>query len=246
MTHEPTMIQSVRRALQLLDEVADTGEPASAKALARRTGIPLATTYHLLRTMVHEGYLERLDGLGYVLGTKVGELAGTASGSTARTVHQHDVLRALHEETAAAAYLSVLRDGELHLVEVVDSPAAPRVALWAGLEASAHATALGKALLAAIDPVLRQDYLACHPLADLTPRTVTDPRVLLHELAGSVDLAVDRGEYALGTACIAAAVALADGPVAVAVSVPTHRLSHVADGRAVRRAAHRLALGVTI
>jgi DNA-binding IclR family transcriptional regulator len=30
---------------------------APAKLLARETGLPLATTYHLLRTMAHDGYL---------------------------------------------------------------------------------------------------------------------------------------------------------------------------------------------
>ena len=74
MALEPTLIVSVRRALHLLDAVGEASRPLPAKALARRAGLPLATTYHLLRTLVHEGYLARIDGAGYVLGEHVATL----------------------------------------------------------------------------------------------------------------------------------------------------------------------------
>ena len=64
---EPTLIQSVQRALHLMEAVADSDGRATAKELARRTGLALPTAYHLLRTLVHEGYLRRLDDGCYVL-----------------------------------------------------------------------------------------------------------------------------------------------------------------------------------
>lgn len=70
MPDGPTLINSVRRAVHLLDAVGSAGGPVPAKALARRTQLPLATTYHLLRTLVHEGYLTRQQG-GYVLGDRL-------------------------------------------------------------------------------------------------------------------------------------------------------------------------------
>ena len=45
----PTLIQSVQRALRLLEVLAEHSGRARAKELARATGLPLATTYHLLR-----------------------------------------------------------------------------------------------------------------------------------------------------------------------------------------------------
>lgn len=57
----PTLIGSVQRALRLLEAMyAEDG--ATAKRLARLTGIPLPTVYHLLRTLSHEGYVEREGG----------------------------------------------------------------------------------------------------------------------------------------------------------------------------------------
>src|SRR4051794_41356215 len=70
-TTGPTLIQSVQRALRLLEMVAEFDGRAQAKELARAAGISLPTTYHLLRTVTHEGYLQRLDDGGYVLGHRL-------------------------------------------------------------------------------------------------------------------------------------------------------------------------------
>jgi DNA-binding IclR family transcriptional regulator len=239
---EPTLIESVRRALNLLDVVGEAGRPLPAKTLARRAGLPLPTAYHLLRTLVHEGYLTRLEGLGYVLGDRVAALSARQAEPGARVARFHPILRQLHEDLSAAAYLSVLSDGEITVVDVVDSPSTPRVDLWVGFHEAAHATALGKAVLSALDDPARRAYLAEHEMPDLTPRTVTDQRVLLRQLATGGDYALDREEYALGTACVAAPVPSRSLVAAVAVSVPANQVARVLEhGDALRRAARLIA-----
>ncbi|MFJ7203487.1 helix-turn-helix domain-containing protein [Streptomyces sp. NPDC098789] len=57
----PTLICSVQRALRLVEAMYAEGG-ATAKRLARITGIPLPTVYHLLRTLTHEGYVRREGG----------------------------------------------------------------------------------------------------------------------------------------------------------------------------------------
>lgn len=57
----PTLIGSVQRALRLVEAMHAEGE-VTAKRLARITGIPLPTVYHLLRTLSHEGYVQREGG----------------------------------------------------------------------------------------------------------------------------------------------------------------------------------------
>ncbi|WP_409474000.1 IclR family transcriptional regulator [Streptomyces sp. HC307] len=54
------LLGSVRRALRVLEAVAAGGDGITAKAVARRAGLTLPTTYRLLHTLVHEGYLVRL------------------------------------------------------------------------------------------------------------------------------------------------------------------------------------------
>jgi len=168
VTAQPTLIVSVQRALHLLDAVGSSERPMTAKALARATGEKLPTTYHLLRTLVHEGYLSRRDG-GYVLGERVSSLSARLHPPSLRE-RARPALAGLHDTLRAASYLVLYRDGELELVDVVDSPAAPRVDLWVDLTASGHATALGKAVLSALDEDGRRDYLARHELADLGGR----------------------------------------------------------------------------
>lgn len=239
MTTGPTLIGSVQRALTLLNVVGEADRPLPAKTLARRTAQPLPTTYHLLRTLVHEGYLRRVDGEGYVLGDQVAALSGGASGRVARV---RPVLEGLHAELGAAVYLSVLDDGEIRLVDVVDSPATPRVDLWVGFHDAAHATALGKAVLSALDDSARRNYLDDHDLPDLTPHTVTDRRTLLRQLEHTHGYALDREEYALGTACVAAAVPSRSLVAAIAVSVPARQVQRVLErGDALRRAARLIA-----
>lgn len=239
----PTLITSVQRALHLLDAVGRRDRPVSAKALARETHIALPTAYHLLRTLVHEGYLERLDG-GYVLGEQVGGLIRGADQPCLRT---RSALTALSAELSGATYLAVYRDGEIELVDIVDSPAHPRVDLWVGLHDAGHATALGKAILTVLPEELRDDYLSGHELADLTPHTVTDRRVLRRQLNRRRDdrsgLAVDTGEYQLGMTCVSAAVRTDDGIAAVAVSAPLARRGQLMDSADVlRRGANRIGL----
>lgn len=242
MDRGPTLIASVQRALSLLDAVGEASSPLPAKALARRTGLPLPTAYHLLRTLVHEGYLAKVDGLGYVLGDRITSLSALPGGAVARAARFRPILQGLRDELAAAAYLSVLSDGRIVLVDVVDTPSAPRVDLWVGFDEAAHATALGKAVLSVLDEEARREYLAAHGLPDLTPHTVTDQRLLLRQLRTSEGYALDREEYALGTACVAAAVPSPSLVAAVAVSVPAGQVRRVLEhGDALRRAARLIA-----
>lgn len=55
-----------QRHIGLLKSVAAHEHGAPAKELAREAGLPLPTAYHLLRTLVHEGYLRRENGLFFL------------------------------------------------------------------------------------------------------------------------------------------------------------------------------------
>lgn len=211
----PTLIQSVQRALRLVEIVAERdGRRAHPKEIARAADLPLATTYHLLRTCAHEGWLQRLDDGSYVLGHRLDVIRehGTAS---RRVAQARPALEWLRDELGGAVYLARHLEGEIVVTEIVDGPRAPRIDLWVGMHDAAHATALGKCILGHLPPAEREDYLARHPLHDLTPRTVVDRRHL--RLPGPGELAVDEGEYAVGVTCLAAPVLTGREIAAVAV-----------------------------
>ncbi|WP_131742705.1 IclR family transcriptional regulator [Actinomadura roseirufa] len=231
----PTLIASVQRALHLLEAVASHSGGAPAKQLAREARLPLATTYHLLRTLAHEGYATRLPDGVWVIGDRVRSLHGR-SRTQQLLACVRPALAALRDELGVATYFGMHVDGEIRLIDVADGPRTPRVDLWVGFESSAHATAIGKCVLSQLDEDRRRDYLSRHPLVDLTPHTITDSHRLLRGLRTPGGLSFDHEEYALGTGC--AAVPVTDGVGetvgALAISCRPGRL------RRIEASAHRM------
>ncbi|MGW2821214.1 IclR family transcriptional regulator [Streptomyces sp. NPDC001443] len=226
----PTLITSVQRAFRLLEAVGGHVNGAPAKQLARETELPLATAYHLLRTLVHDGYLRKLDDGGFVLGDRVQALHAT-SREQALLSRVRPVLAALRDELATAAYLTFYEEGEIRVAEIVDGPRAPRADLWVGFEDAGHATALGKCILRELDDDARRDYLSRHLLADLTPRTVTSSPELLRRIDSSpvAPAVTDLEEYALGTVCVATPVYSGDTLGALGVSMPVARARRITE-----------------
>jgi len=225
------LVGSVQRALQVLEVVASAGDGITAKAVARRTGFKLPTTYHLLNTLVHEGYLVRLPhARGYGLGYKLTALNRRLCEQLDVTPRLIEALEQAHRESGAATYYGVLRDAHLVVAHVVDSPAAPRVQpLDVGFHEAAHATSFGKVLLAAMRPAQRRDYLLGAGLMRLTSRTVTRLDRLEEELAEvrATGVAVEIEEFRPDLACVAAPILDGDGNVvgAVAASAPAARFA---------------------
>ncbi|MEU6671694.1 IclR family transcriptional regulator C-terminal domain-containing protein [Streptomyces sp. NPDC046727] len=229
----PTLISSVQRAFRLLEAVSAHENGAPAKQLARETGLPLATAYHLLRTLVHDGYVRKLADGGFVLGDKLNTLQAT-SRAQALLSRVRPALAALRDDLSSAAYLTFYEDGEIRVAEIVDSPRTPRVDLWVGFEDAGHATALGKSVLRELDEEARRDYLSRHHLADLTPRTITSLPELLRRLDTPplAPAVTDLEEYALGTVCVAVPVYRGDTPGSLGVSLPVDRRAQLQDIRA--------------
>ncbi|MFG2551468.1 IclR family transcriptional regulator [Streptomyces sp. NPDC048581] len=228
----PTLISSVQRAFRLLEAVSAHENGAPAKQLARETGLPLATAYHLLRTLVHDGYVRKLADGGFILGERLQTLH-TAGRTQALLSRIRPTLAALRDELSAAAYLTFYEDGEIRVAEIVDGPRAPRVDLWVGFEDAGHATALGKSVLRELDEEARKDYLSRHALADLTPRTITDTPELLRRLASSplAPAVTDLEEYSLGTVCVAVPVYSGTTLGSLGVSLRADRLSRLEEVR---------------
>ncbi|MDT9695255.1 IclR family transcriptional regulator [Streptomyces sp. P17] len=229
----PTLIGSVQRAFRLLEAVSAHENGAPAKQLARETGLPLATAYHLLRTLVHDGYLRKLDDGGFILGERLQTL-NTAGRTQALLTRIRPTLAALRDELSTAAYLTFYEEGEIRVAEIVDGPHAPRVDLWVGFEDAGHATALGKSVLSELDDEARNDYLSRHPLADLTPRTITRPAELLRRLDSSpmAPAITDMEEYTLGTVCVAVPVYSGNTLGSLGVSLRADRISRLEEIRA--------------
>ncbi len=222
-TAAPTLIASVQRALRLLEAVASHPDGAPAKQLARETGLPLPTTYHLLRTLTHEGYLLRDKGAFY-LGEAAARLAGGGAVQNRRTKIE-DSLAHWRDEIGVPVYFALYRDGEIELVSVADTPNSPAVEEWADFRETGHAHAIGQCLLSQLDLKSRQDHLDRYPVTPITPYTVRNRQVLLERLGGlgRMEPLVERQEYALGTVCAAIPITAGSAAATLAISLPLHQ-----------------------
>jgi IclR family transcriptional regulator, acetate operon repressor len=218
-----TLIQSVQRAMRVVEAVAARDAPVSAKYVQRVTGLERSTCYHILRTLSHDGYVVRHDDGSYAIGPRLLSVTSRRD-SVALSVRARPTLESLSAATGCTAYLAISRDDQFQLVDLVEHPDAGHVELWVSLEDAAHATALGKALLAIMNDADRSDYMVSHPLASLTERTITDPRVLQMFLVGDDGVAIDDGEYLDDVRCMAMATRIDGLSVAVGLSGPANSL----------------------
>ncbi|MET8447479.1 IclR family transcriptional regulator [Streptomyces sp. NPDC005209] len=218
-----TLIGSVQRAMRLLESVAEHEHGAPAKQLARETGLALPTAYHLLRTLVHEGYLRRDKGL-FFLGEAT-ERLGSSGAEQKRRGTVADALAQWRDSIGAPVYYAMYREGEIEVVCVSDSPGSPAVEEWADFRETAHAHAIGQCLLSQLDEDARRDHLARYPVQPLTPYTVRDGHALLRRLQRMrrMEPVTERQEYALGTVCAAIPITMGTVAATVAISLPSHQ-----------------------
>ncbi|MDT3396264.1 helix-turn-helix domain-containing protein [Streptomyces sp. B1866] len=215
---EPTLISSVQRALRLLEAVASHPGGAPAKQLAREAKLPLPTAYHLLRTLAHEGYLRREDGV-FVLGEAARRLSGAES-LASRRAGVSDTLAAVSGDLGVDVCFSAYRDGEVEVLagagELATDPAA-----FPDMRSTAHAHAMGQCLLGQLGDEEREDHLSRHPAFSLTRYSVRDADDLRWRLAvrRPAEPVYEYQEFALGYACAAFPVpGIPGAPAAVAIT----------------------------
>jgi IclR family acetate operon transcriptional repressor len=220
----PTRIRSVRRAAALLEHIALSPAGCTATAAAGALDVPVPTAYHLLNTLVDAGLLAKDERRRYRLGAKVGLLAEAFLAQVSAPAYLVDRLRELADRTGETAYLSAWRGSDAVLLQIVEGRRAVRVSgLHLGYSGIAHARASGKVLLAYGRPGTLEEYLATHRISARTPKTVSGADALRGEIEGArlAGYAIDEEEFAEGVACIAAPVA--DGTMAIGISVPVER-----------------------
>ena len=123
------LVRSVSRALAVLEVVGRAGNPVSVKAVARRTGLNLSTTYHLMRTLTWEGYLSRLPNGDYRLGAGVAHRYQELRTAIAAPPDVRTVLLRLVVATGWTAFAGCAVEGDAVLIDVVEGPGTPHLPL---------------------------------------------------------------------------------------------------------------------
>lgn len=218
-------VQSVDRALDLLEILAGKEDELGLSELSQRTGLAVGTIHRLLRTLVDRGYVSRGANRKYGLGPAVlrfAEPAGRQLGFWARPY-----LSQLAEVTGESANLAVLDGDRVVYLAQAQSHHRMRMFTEVGRRASTHSTAVGKVMLADLPEEQVRQMLGRVGLPSRTPNTITELPLLMEELAivGKQGYAVDNAEEEPGVCCVAVPV---HGPkgvqAAISVSAPAGRL----------------------
>jgi DNA-binding IclR family transcriptional regulator len=223
-------IQSLARASAILREVVNHREGIGLAQLSKAVGLHSSTVFHLVRTLAALGYVRQdEDTKTYRAGRLIFELARAALDEPELTSVAAPLLDELAMRTGETSHLAIRSGSETIVIAKADGTGAFRMAERAGISRPAHATALGKILLAAMTPGNFALFLQTHELHRLTPRTIVDPQRLAEEIAKVRRswIAYDEGEFHTEIRCVAVPVRSFTGRVAAAVgiSTPIWRLS---------------------
>lgn len=216
-------VQSVARAMQMVDLVARSDRGLTAKDISAATGINRSATYHLLHTLTQTGVLGR-DGRRYLMGPRAGVFAAGLTRHHApneRLVTSARTLAATIQEPVAVSAWSA--QGVTVLGRTGGVGLAP--ALIRGFADDSHARASGKLLLALGPREARERYVAAHRFIARTRNTIVDPDVFERELDATRErgYAIDDEEFLPGVCCVAGALDTGRGTVALSIVAPTER-----------------------
>jgi IclR family transcriptional regulator, acetate operon repressor len=218
-------VQSVSRALDLLEVVAQAGGQMAISEMATASGLPLPTIHRLVRTLVDRGYMRQLPNRRYTLGSRLiplGEVAGAMLGTWARPV-----LENLVGELGETANLAVLDGDRVAYVAQVPSTHSMRMFTEVGRRVYPHCTGVGKAILSLLPDEQIRTLLGRTGMPAQTPHTLTDPATLLSAVRRIREegYAMDEGEQEVGVRCVAVPVPSNGARMAISVSGPAPRMT---------------------
>ncbi|WP_250573776.1 IclR family transcriptional regulator [Nonomuraea sediminis] len=218
-------VQSVDRALDVLEALAEHGGEAGLSEIAARTGLPYGTIHRLLRTLLTRGYVRQESDRRYALGGGLVRLGGIAERMVG--VWAQPYLARMVELSGETANLAVLEGDFIVYVAQVPSPRRLRMFAEVGRRVLPHSTAVGKVLLADRPGAEVLALFERTGMPRRTANTITSAQDMLAELdrVRVRGYALDLGEEELGVHCLAVPVHDGDRVVAaMSVSGPAERI----------------------
>lgn len=228
--------------MEILELLATARDGKTVTEIAREVGGSKSSIFSTLQTLTAHGLVSAGGGDGaahhYRLGLALARLGEAAVDQVSLRNVALPVLSELSTATGMSARLAAPDGGFAVVVGRVDAPSAVRFNLHMGQREWPHSSGLGKAIMAELDEdeaerILRHNGMPAH-----TAHTITEPAVLLNELAAvrRQGYAIDEEEDAPGVFCVAASIHDHGGRCAGALSVtglkldlPASRIHEIGD-----------------
>lgn len=227
------MIKSVIKAIHIL-QLFSTNEPRLSLAeISERLEIPKSTAHNLLNTLLSEGFIEKVDGDAYALGTAIIALTQSVRINVEFRDRAAPLIRALADTCRESVYLAIPENDQVLYIYAIESPHRLMARSAVGEHAPLHCTSVGKAILAAMPDKDIEDMISRVRLSQFTQNTITSWQDLETELIHCRErgYAIDNQEHEENTFCIGRAILDSHGQVVGACSI-SGRDPEIIRGRA--------------
>ncbi|KXS45855.1 MAG: IclR family transcriptional regulator, partial [Candidatus Frackibacter sp. T328-2] len=143
------IVQSVDRALIILEALADEGQPMTLSNLTEKVDLNISTTHRILNTLGERGFTAQEEDSGkYYLGLKAFEIGNAAQKNINLINIAKPYLQKLVDECNETTNLAILDEGEVVYIDQVASTNMVKMFAQIGSRGPAYCTGTGKALLA--------------------------------------------------------------------------------------------------
>ena len=177
------IIQSVERALQILDLFNDQATELKITEISKQMGLSKSTLHSLLKTLQLHGYIvQNPHNDKYCLGRKLVARGHFVVGTMDIRQKAKSWLSALSHETGQTTHLGILAGNEGVYIEKIEGKQAAIAYSRIGRRLPVHATAIGKVLLAWLGDEELNAILDGYAFTRFTPATLTDRDALLAAL----------------------------------------------------------------
>lgn len=232
-------INSIDRALSVLELLASDGEAFGVTELSKRLELDKSMIYRLLSTLALRGYVEQdEESRKYRLGLKIVELAGMKLSSVKMLSVARPFLKELVKRTGETVHMGVKVQHEIICLDKEEGPAILNVKGGIGDKYPPHASAIGKAIVAYLPEAETKEIFRKHGMPRYTPKTIVSLSVLKEHLKSVRELgyALNNEETYLGVRSIAAPVRERKGTVAASLGIsgPVQRILDENIGRLAR------------
>lgn len=225
-----TETQSLHRAIAVLDCFRDIQPQLGVREIARQLELHPSTVGRILTTLTSLGILSQdKETHRYRMGSKVLKWSSVFTRNVDLRVEARPYMEELHRVAQETVHLDVPDGVSRICIDRIESPHRLRWVAHIGERMPYYASASGKVMLAFMPLQEQKSIVKSTPMEQLTPNTVTDPKILFQELGliKKNGYAVSEGERIEGVSCVAAPIFEPAGKVigGITISGPLTRFS---------------------
>ncbi len=220
-------VKTAGRTLDLFETFAKTQAPLSLSELARALHAPPSSCFNLIRALQARGYLYSVQPKRQLYPTRrLFEVARAIVAGEPWMARVEPVLTQLRDQTQETVILGKRQGDRVVYLQVIEGPQSIRYSSQAGDLKPLHSSAIGKALLGALEPTELAELLKQMPLPRVTEATITNHSELLADLEHGRKRSyfVTAGENVADVMAAAATVRLGSDVYGIAIAGPMHRM----------------------